>query len=325
MMTCWRIIFVSYLLIEIFSFFPLFFSPLPVFAESGLKLRDYEKRLDALTHPDKNIRMNAIHSLNALREKGSLLIPVLIELLYDEEEEIRRSAAVALGRFTQHPEVIKPLIEAYAKNLIPSFVVVGALPKFGHSAISPLVDALQHDSLAVRKTAASVLGVLQADEGIAPLIEIVRKDPQSAIEYAPAFKSYGDKIVLPLEPLCSYWDPIVSSAAVYLLRAIDSELALAKLNRYGPVVSARLSAKLQTTNNETRLKIIEALGNLGPYAQSSIPALYTAWEGDHEEIFAPAVRKTLQKIGTPEALSAIQTIPDAEMLADSSNSPLALY
>ncbi len=147
---------------------------------------DPEEMLQLLDSPQAQQRMLAARAFCELEEPRA--VPRLIELLKDSCPLVRVSAAYALGR-NPDSTAIAPLIEQlYDWN---GYVRKGVVWALGNShtpeALAPLIDALKTDIPAVRLWAASALAQMvnvnyeTVVGALAPIIEVMRRDPIAAV------------------------------------------------------------------------------------------------------------------------------------------------
>ncbi|MGB7273411.1 MAG: HEAT repeat domain-containing protein [Geitlerinemataceae cyanobacterium] len=155
--------------------------------ESDRALPNPEAMLALLDSPETAKRMLATRTFCELEDARA--IPHLIRLLTDPCLLVRVSAAYALGR-NPSPEAVDPLIDRLNLDW-NGYVRKGVVWALGNCndrrALEPLVDALRTDISAVRLWSASSLGQM-AKVGyevvvgaIPPLIEVLRRDPISAV------------------------------------------------------------------------------------------------------------------------------------------------
>ncbi|MBF2036552.1 MAG: HEAT repeat domain-containing protein [Leptolyngbyaceae cyanobacterium T60_A2020_046] len=147
---------------------------------------DPEELLVMLQSPTAQQRMLAARAFCELEDERA--VPRLIELLEDPCPLVRVSAAYALGR-NFAAIALPPLIQRLTDW--NGYVRKGIVWALGNSrapeALDPLIDALKTDIPAVRLWAASALaqmthvGYEAVVAAIAPLIEVMRRDPIAAV------------------------------------------------------------------------------------------------------------------------------------------------
>lgn len=139
---------------------------------------------DALSSPRWLTRLQAVHTLSKLgrHEDGPRLLP----LIADPIDSVAARAYWAAGQ-TGNPVAIPALVAELARGDSEhrnSLAV--ALSMFGSAATPPLVGALHHEAPAVRRHAASILGLMgspDADAAVPALAEAV-EDPVEAVRIA---------------------------------------------------------------------------------------------------------------------------------------------
>lgn len=147
---------------------------------------DPEELLAMLRSPIAQQRMLAARAFCELADERA--VPRLIELLEDPCPLVRVSTAYALGR-NFDAIALPPLIQRLTDW--NGYVRKGIVWALGNSrapeALDPLIDALKTDIPAVRLWAASALaqmthvGYEAVVAAIAPLIEVMRRDPIAAV------------------------------------------------------------------------------------------------------------------------------------------------
>ncbi|MBE7386032.1 MAG: HEAT repeat domain-containing protein [Leptolyngbya sp. SIO1E4] len=147
---------------------------------------DPAEMLVLLDSPQAQQRMLAARAFCELEEPQA--VPKLVELLKDSCPLVRVSAAYALGR-NLSDSAIAPLIQQLRDW--NGYVRKGIVWALGNShnpaALNPLIDALKTDIPAVRLWAASALAQMvnvsyeAVVAAIPPIIEVMRRDPISAV------------------------------------------------------------------------------------------------------------------------------------------------
>ncbi|MGE3808995.1 MAG: HEAT repeat domain-containing protein [Gemmataceae bacterium] len=138
--------------------------------------------IDALQHPLKQVRREAVWAIKRLGPHGERAVPALIDALEDSDSRVRMGAAHALGSMgplaaTAVPALIKSLGHT---NLIFCRLAAEALSRIGAAARPALEEACQHSDRYIRREASWALDRL-ADGGTrAPIASI-----QSASRIAP--------------------------------------------------------------------------------------------------------------------------------------------
>ena len=125
-------------------------------------------------------RINAIRRMGA--DSDQLAVNDLIDQLDDAEPEIRREAALALGRIGG-PEAVKALVALL--NTPESDAQPEAARALGmagdQEAIKPLVGKLTDPNEIIREHAAGALGELRSREAAGALMELLKKDPSPRV------------------------------------------------------------------------------------------------------------------------------------------------
>ena len=105
---------------------------------------------DSLSAEEADVRAAAIHSVALWRDRASL-VP-LIEILSQEDQQLRRLAAMALGRLGDR-EAVKPLLQAHSTGMDPflSHAIAYALYEIGDVKSLPESHPLGKQVLLMRK------------------------------------------------------------------------------------------------------------------------------------------------------------------------------
>ena len=106
-------------------------------------------------------------------------VKLLKELLKDEDAEVRRRAAEALGKIGDR-RAVELLIEALRDgNPMVRIAAAEALGKIGDKrAVEPLIEALKDENAGVREAAAWALGEIGDKRAVEPLIEALKDEDE---------------------------------------------------------------------------------------------------------------------------------------------------
>ncbi len=225
--------------------------------------------LRQLKSPDPDIRIKTVRSLGA--DKNRKAVPALVELLQDENADVRLAAINALETIG-HPASADPLVSALSRSikntdtgLAAEHEAIGrALASVGTAAVQPLIQALESGEKETRRRAAITLGVIKdaaAIESLAGKLE----DSRSEVRKAAA----------------------ISLGQIGEARAVGA-LAKATANR----------------DYETRLAAAEALGLL--QSEQGVEALVKAASDSNEAVQVAAI-KGLGRIGGLQAASCLRS------------------
>ena len=205
--------------------------------------------LKALKHPDAEVRYQAAALLVKLGPVGKIAVPELREALQDTNGFVRVKAAEALWAIEQtSPTILVPV----------------------------LTQALKSKDLELRAAAAPVLGKMgaKAKSAVPVLIEALRdKDDGVLLEIVAALGEIG---------------PAAKDSAPALLKMVGEEdrgiiepFVVAALGNMGPGVVDDLVKALPDKAIQRRRVAAEALGMIGPKAQSASKQLaVTLKDGD---------------------------------------------
>jgi HEAT repeat protein len=229
---------------------------------------DVPRFMEALRHPDQDVRDTALRSLAALRDKSAL--SAILPLLEEQDPELRFAAIRTLDAL-EAPEAIpafrhalldpdgdirtaaiRALVTLRAPNVAPDLerfldqedvgvrrVAAHALGQVGsRSAIPRLREALEDPDFVVRQGAARALGLLGAREALPELLELLRRSEANGDSHdgvVEALATLGAREALPdllrllLHQIRAQQDP---GAVVEGLRRLDPAAAGAALIRF---------------------------------------------------------------------------------------------
>jgi HEAT repeat protein len=176
------------------------------------------------------LRKGDLYAKDVLIEIGKPAVEPLIEILNDENPDVRSKVVYILGKI-KDPRAVEPLIEALKdKDSGVRWVAATALGRLRDPrAVEPLVEALKDENRRVRAEAAEVLGELKDLRAVEPLIEAL-KDKEGYVRAKAAEvlgKIKDPRAVEPLiEALKDKDSDVRQSAAIALgdlkdLRAVD--------------------------------------------------------------------------------------------------------
>jgi HEAT repeat protein len=211
-----------------------------------------------------------------LAEIGPDALPVLIQALQDQANDVRRAAVQAiakLGPGAKTRPALVPLIEQF-KNDNVGGEAIGPVVAFGTEAVEPLLDALKSRTKTPNSHNCCQQALVQLGakaKGIIPsLIEMLKGED-------PSLRGTADAVL----------QSIGADAVPALVKAIRD-----KTNDYADGTLGRLGAKarpaipelvklLKDTDPKLRLRAVRCLLQLGPEADDALPALReAAQDGD---------------------------------------------
>jgi HEAT repeat protein len=292
------------------------------------------KLLDVLRNPNSGFRWRAVEILGRLGDKRAL--PDLVDALGDKDSIIRKHSVRALGKIGDANEM------SYLVNALGDEAedvraeAATALGEIGHNAVTELVAALEDESTNVRTAAAEALGKLKARAAVPNLLEHLSNDNSKVREVsALALGRIGDPAALALlvevfqEELGEYLG--LRRKAVQALGLLGDSDAV-------DVLGAYLTHRQQTQElwkaNELDIDVAEALLKLkctdaidlvgkvlyshlagtqsfgmvellGSFGDKAVPVLIDLLTHRHVP-FQEACAKILKKVGTEEALAAVE-------------------
>lgn len=206
------------------------------------------------THPQESIRRRAVLALGETKEV-ELALPVLIAAVGDSRYNVRRNAAVALGRLGDAGAVDALIPALQDTNHDVRRRVVETLGKLGDPrALDPIAVALKDDDEFVRKAAAEALGQLNDERAVGPLTaalqdyyRIVRQEAATALG-----ELGGGRSLVALINALKDRDKGVRRSAVEALDNIGDRRAVV------PLITA-----LSDSDVGVRKRVVDALGRMG--------------------------------------------------------------
>ncbi len=185
--------------------------------------------------------------------KSDKAVEPLIDSLKDENNDIQRLAAEALGKIGSKKavEVLKNYHSAIHKGFL--FAHIGKNKIDSEKAVEPLIQALKDADSFVRWNAADALGKIGSEKAVEPLIQAL-KDVDSSVRWnaADALGKIGSERVV--EPL------------IQALKDVDSSVRWNAADALGKIGSERvvepLIQALKDTNFSVRWNAADALGKI---------------------------------------------------------------
>ncbi|NDJ87225.1 MAG: TIR domain-containing protein [Chloroflexi bacterium] len=251
-------------------------------------------------------------AIQALRSLGEAhVVEIMIEYMAYGDLYERRIAAWALGEIA-HPAAVPVLVEALGDDDVREFVIP-ALVRIGKPAVAEVsncLDPAEHERWETRAAAAQVLQQI-GDVAAFPALLGGIYDPEYEVRWsvANALASYGEPAVDGLVAILE--DPVsIKQFEGDVYRAAASAAAWTGNER----AIRALIHELQDADLYRRAIAVETLGETGsPLAvEPLIDCLgdhrFIEPDGDatEDETIAEIAALSLQRIGTPEALAAVQ-------------------
>ncbi len=260
----------------------------------------------SLHDPDEGVRRAAAWAVGNMIHDAPFAVPALIELLADEDENVRaaarealkgtilsirpqlfqalkhpdshvcRGAALVLGAFDAEPrsaEDVPALLAALESqpDRDTRILIAHLFEGIGEGAIPALIQGLDHPNRYVRHGASQGLKLIPSESAIPKLINaLTHPDADVRANVIDALGRNGPKAKLAIPGLVkALGDPIAH------LRA-EAALALGKIRAQAPEAVTALCKALRDTDPEVRNQAVWALGRVGPTAQEIIPLLVDA-------------------------------------------------
>ncbi len=211
---------------------------------AGAQQVDIPALVDQLSNPDRSEARSALDQLANLGEEAAPAIPALIDLLKSPDAQVAVYAAKTL-------ESIGPPAQP---------------------AADALLEAVFDESLSVRRAAIEALRAIAPDPAtMEPLIEriLLEGDATIIIPALETFAELGEEAVprvryLLQKPDLAYWGVVLAG---------DIGPAAAD-------VVPELTALLADPQHELRIKVLIALGEIGPESAAAVPAIVQRLESD---------------------------------------------
>ncbi|RLE38497.1 hypothetical protein DRJ17_03790 [Candidatus Woesearchaeota archaeon] len=174
-----------------------------VFVDLIVKIRDWRKSRKVLQISYDQIRELLMENIQKVVDVGEPAVEPLIKALKDENIEVRKRAATALG-YIGSERAIEPLIEVALKdeNWGVRWEAANALRYTGSErAVELLIKALEDENWEIRESAATALGSIKSERAVEPLIEVALKDENRYVREEAATALGSIKSERAVEPL----------------------------------------------------------------------------------------------------------------------------
>jgi HEAT repeat protein len=244
-----------------------------------------------------------LYAYDALQRMGRAALPALIAALQDNDEQIRKVATEALGRFGP---MAKPAIPA----LVEVFAV-DALRGIGPDALPALVALLKDPDVHKRQEVIRVLCDMNPEDSktvtaLVPALLAALRDPDAQVRRETASR-IGFSLLAPETTVPALLGTLKDDNPDVRRAAAE---ALVKMGaRAGKFVPALVEA-LRSADEEVRSAAAQVLGQIGPEAEAAVPELLVLLKkGKDRERMEAA--QALASIGPP-ARAALPTL--VEML-----------
>ncbi len=151
-----------------------------------------EPLITVLNNDDEDVRYSAVIALGKI--ENTQAIEPLVTLLLDENVYVRKYTVEALENLSWEPKSdYDKVVNLFAKDNKQDWIILST------NLLKQLVDALKYDSCRIRVSAVWVLGEIGNPNTIGPLIEALKcKDEKEREVVANALVKFGHEAVLPL-------------------------------------------------------------------------------------------------------------------------------
>jgi len=244
-------------------------------------------------------RLRIIEDLPRVGAAEPRLVQALLELTEQKDMEIRRAAARALGRIRPFPPaaVQRLVTMAQTDNRLPprhaalvALIAAGPLAREQSKPLQAFAERNPPDSLALLAQvvqASADKQPLRARQLVRTALSSPRPEIRSAAVEALLVLSPTSAELPALQRLLSDPDPEVRAAAAQ---------AIGQLGPSAHATVPALTALLEDRDPSVQEAAVEALGRLGPAAKAAGDKLLRL---NNNPNLAPAVRRTLDKLGVP--------------------------
>ncbi|MEJ5185587.1 MAG: HEAT repeat domain-containing protein, partial [Candidatus Geothermincolales bacterium] len=190
--------------------------------------RDVEGLIQALSHDDKDIRVNAALALGKLKNAGA--VKALVEALRDDHEDVRWAAAWSLGEIGK--PAVRPLVQALKdEEGEVRWKAAWALEKMGRQVLDSLLDAFAVEEGEAKSKIAMVLGSIGDVRAVRPLVQALG-DLDESVRFGArwALQKLGGAVVRSLvKTLEEEDDPQARADAAVALGVIGDSSAVPSL------------------------------------------------------------------------------------------------
>ena len=249
------------------------------------------------------ISTSGLSDLAALANKDEKeqLAADFIKTLSDPNRDVKNRAGAALIRMGR--DAVGPLRKQLANrdNRWAILEILSGIGKDAAAATSDLVALLEDEETAIRSEAAVALGALgeQAATAVSQLQNILADSSEAAgTRYSAAYAlgSIGTAASPALESLKSLAqseDTLLATVAVWASLKIDPTNT-----EFFETAMPRLEEALKADSDLVRLEAAVSLGEIGPHAQATLPALELVEEDDPVRAVRKAAAEAIRKIGS---------------------------
>lgn len=256
-----------------------------------------EKLVQGLKNKDPMHRMAAAKSLQSLHAPPEMVAPVLVEIVNDPDPNVQANVVEAIASLGESivPRVCNALHNPQMRR--PAIRVLKKLGPKAADAVEPLMSAASDAEPATRAEIFIALAAIgpQAAPATDMLAKAIDSDNDGERESALfALRKLGPGARGAVKPLLHRMqadDSFAAIAAAWALTRIapdDAEVVAAVL--------PKLSHGLTYKSEQVRLESAEALADLGPAANSTVPALQRAAKGDSSPVVRAAAEAALKRV-----------------------------
>lgn len=272
---------------------------------------DITPLIEALKYPDQEFRYWVVRTL---AKAGEVSIPVLTDLVLDENNNVQKTAIRCLRKFgvkadPAHDNLVKALSDDDLSIRLQAASALSRIGPYAKEAVPTLIECLSSEDGLIMMEAVEILG------DIGP-------EAADALPYILEKASYnldGNRVLtVPAVYAVSYIGQDAEGLEDYIIPLLKSERsgddyvavqALKRLRSKAPGFIEFLISVLDGQNNYSLNKVLEILGDIGPPAAEAIPSIRAIIEERDQEAY-----KRCQGIETLPKIGAGQEVMDILMI-----------
>lgn len=255
----------------------------------------------------------------ALGSIGEAAIPSLTQLLDESSPTRRRTAALALGWIKpKATDAVPKLLELLDdQDQEVRYAVVETFGRIGEPAIAPIVSVLKTSSIPVKlKSGLQALGRIgpSASKAQNAVSKFLASDSDSevkleAIKTLGSFRLKGEVLISYLDSEMNSKDPLVWEACLQSLLLCEDKKSL----------SNWLKLNLTSKNKLVKQRVLSLVERIGPDASGTIPQLVTFAYNTEDSTTSDTAKNALKLIGKDSFLPLIIEVApfDSQDLNDS--------
>ena len=268
--------------------------------------------IEALGDEDSDVRKIAARALGRMAPTAQTAVPALTVALNDTSDGVRRHATIALGEIREDVPLQALIAVLRDVDLEVAIQAAKALGKIRDPAAGPaLVKTLMTERPAIRLAAAWALGEISDPSATQPLLKTLRQTQSTDLRISAALALYRVNR--------SQRDTVIHTLIDELQRGKQSfnrVNAASALYRVDPsqrdlVVSSLIDLVLKKpkrTDYDHRINAAKALGEMGEAAHEAAPVLINRTMSPRTYGLGRAIDDAIVRIGEPSVPKLIKTL-----------------